>query len=125
MQSDQNPADTLFGVGLPTSQPYQETLQLAIDAEVSGFKQVWIGDHYQSRNPFLLLAVIAGGTNKIQLCTGITNPFHVPPAVLASTAITLDELAGGRVLLGLGVGDAITLRQIGTYPSKPVSTMRH
>jgi 5,10-methylenetetrahydromethanopterin reductase len=124
MQNDHERANTWFGVGLPTSRHSQETLQLALDAEKAGFGQVWIGDHYHSRNPFLLLAMIAAHTHHIKLCTGITNPFQISPAVLASMTATLDELANGRVLLGLGVGDEITLKQIGVYPAKPVSAMR-
>ncbi|MHA2368493.1 MAG: LLM class flavin-dependent oxidoreductase [Candidatus Hodarchaeales archaeon] len=124
MQNDHERVSTWFGVGLPTSCHSQETLQLAIEAEMVGFGQVWIGDHYHSRNPFLLLAMIAGHTHQIKLCTGITNPFQISPAVLASMTATLDELADGRVLLGLGVGDEITLNQIGVYPAKPVSAMR-
>ncbi|MFQ5981287.1 MAG: LLM class flavin-dependent oxidoreductase [Candidatus Heimdallarchaeota archaeon] len=112
-----------FGVGLPTSRPSEETLRLAVDVESLGFGQVWIGDHYHSRNPFLLLATIATHTHQIKLCTGITNPFQISPAVLASTIATLDELTNGRVLLGLGVGDETTLKQIGVYPANPVSAM--
>ncbi|MFW9916672.1 MAG: LLM class flavin-dependent oxidoreductase [Candidatus Thorarchaeota archaeon] len=124
MQNDHERVSTWFGVGLPTSRHSQETLQLAMDAEKVGFGQVWIGDHYHSRNPFLLLATIAAHTRRIKLCTGITNPFQISPAVLASMTATLDELANGRVLLGLGAGDEITLNQIGVYPANPVSAMR-
>ncbi|MFX0114603.1 MAG: LLM class flavin-dependent oxidoreductase [Candidatus Hodarchaeota archaeon] len=124
MQTPHNRNGTSFGVGLPTSRPSHETLQFAVEIEKLGFDQVWIGDHYHSRSPFLLLATIAAYTDQIKLCTGITNPFQTSPAVLASTILTLDELTSGRVLLGLGVGDEITLRQIGVYPPKPVAAMR-
>ncbi|MHA2230966.1 MAG: LLM class flavin-dependent oxidoreductase [Candidatus Hodarchaeales archaeon] len=123
MQNSESRRNYWFGVGLPTSRPSEETLQLAVDVEALGFGQVWIGDHYHSRNPFLLLATIATHTHQIKLCTGITNPFQISPAVLASTIVTLDELSNGRVLLGLGVGDETTLKQIGVYPANPVSAM--
>ncbi len=113
-----------FGVGLPTSQSSTETIKLAVTAESLGFDQIWIGDHYHSRNPFLLLTAIACQTQKIKLCTGVTNPFHVSPAVLAATALTLEELAIGRTILGLGIGDEITLNQIGVYPDSPIEALR-
>jgi 5,10-methylenetetrahydromethanopterin reductase len=124
MQNRHNRNDTSFGVGLPTSRPSHETLQFAMEVEKLGFDQVWVGDHYHSRSPFLLLATIAAHTDQVKLCTGVTNPFQTSPAVLASMVLTLDELTSGGVLLGLGVGDEITLRQIGVYPSKPVAAMR-
>ena len=124
MQTLEERRKTTFGVGLPTSQPSTETIKLALTAESLGFDQIWIGDHYHSRNPFLLLTAIACRTHKITLCTGVTNPFHVSPAVLAATALTLEELAGRRTILGLGIGDKITLNQIGVYPSNPIEALR-
>ncbi|MFX1512562.1 MAG: LLM class flavin-dependent oxidoreductase [Promethearchaeota archaeon] len=113
-----------FGIGLPTSRPATEIISLAMETEKYGFHRIWIGDHYHSRNPFLLLTAIGAQTNQIQLCTGITNPFHLSSAVLASTALSLNELSNGRFLLGLGVGDELTLKQIDMYPQKPVTAVR-
>jgi 5,10-methylenetetrahydromethanopterin reductase len=109
-----------FGIGLPNSRPTVEVCELAKKAENEGFNRIWLGDHYFNRNPFLLLSAIAGQTSQIQLGTAITNPFHISPAVIATTALTLDELSNNRFLLGLGPGDKITLHEIGIYPKKPL-----
>lgn len=87
---------------------------MARAAEESGFDSIWVGDHLlyrddagQDRGPWeawSLLAALAAVTTRVRLgplvaCAG----FH-PPAMLAKKAATLDEIAGGRLVLGLGAG---------------------
>jgi F420-dependent oxidoreductase-like protein len=82
--------------------------QLAIDidlireAERLGFHSVWTAEAYGS-DAVTPLAWIAGQTRTIKLGTGIMQMPARTPAMTASTATSLDQLSGGRMLLGLGV----------------------
>src|SRR5712671_6474402 len=81
--------------------------QLAIDidlitlAESAGFDSVWTSEAYGS-DAFVPLAWIAAKTHRIRLGTGIAQMPARTPAMTAMTAMTLDALSGGRVILGLG-----------------------
>jgi alkanesulfonate monooxygenase SsuD/methylene tetrahydromethanopterin reductase-like flavin-dependent oxidoreductase (luciferase family) len=70
-------------------------------AEDVGVEAVFSAETW-GRDQFSLLTQIALATKKIKLGTGIAPVFGRSPAVLAMTAATLDELSGGRMILGLG-----------------------
>ncbi len=75
-------------------------------AEESGFDQVWIAEsHLTCRDHNIALAVGIQNTSSIKIGPGVTNPVLHDDTVAASAAATLDELAGGRVLFGIGSGD--------------------
>ncbi len=82
--------------------------QLAIDmdlvreAERLGFHSVWTAEAYGS-DAVTPLAWIGGQTTKIHLGSAIMQMSARTPAMTASTATSLDQLSGGRFLLGLGV----------------------
>jgi 5,10-methylenetetrahydromethanopterin reductase len=69
------------------------------------------------RDPFVMLAAAAASTDRILLAPLIVNPVTRHPAVLASSIATVDELAPGRTILGLGSGDN-AVRQLGLQPSR-------
>ena len=82
--------------------------QLAVDmylvreAERLGFHSVWTAEAYGS-DAVTPLAWIGGQTTKIHLGSAIMQMAARTPAMTASTATSLDQLSGGRFLLGLGV----------------------
>ena len=61
----------------------------------------------------MLLAAAATATSRIMLGTGILNPYSAHPVELAMHAATLQELSGGRALLGLAAGAAEFLQLAG------------
>jgi len=111
-----------FGVLLPTREAIMsgrpETaplLAMAERAEAAGFDSVWIGDSITARprhEPLTLLAAVAGRTRRVRLGTGVLLPALRNPVVLAHVVGTLDRVAEGRVILGVGfAGDAPAIRR--------------
>jgi probable F420-dependent oxidoreductase len=97
------------GSGRTFEQEYRETLALVRLAEALGFDSAWVSEHHGSSDgslPSLLpmLAAFAAVTERIRLGTGIVlTPFH-DPLRLAEDAAVVDQLSGGRLILGLGIG---------------------
>jgi probable F420-dependent oxidoreductase len=102
------------GVQLPEVERdvrWPEYLAIARAAEECGFDSIWVGDHLLYDGPergpweaWTLLAALAAATERVRLgplvaCAG----FH-PPGLLAKMAAAIDEVSGGRFVLGLGAG---------------------
>jgi len=80
----------------------QDPSGLAVEAERLGYDSVWTAEAYGS-DAISPLAWIAARTSKIKLGTGILQISARTPACVAMTAMTLDHLSGGRLILGIGV----------------------
>jgi len=78
-----------------------DQLRAAQEAERLGYDSVWTAEAYGS-DVFTLLAWIAGQTTTIKLGTGIAQMPGRSAAMTAMTAATLDQISGGRLILGLG-----------------------
>jgi probable F420-dependent oxidoreductase len=102
-----------FGVLVPTREAIMsgrpETaplLAMAERAEAEGFDSVWIGDSITARprhEPLTLLAAVAARTRRVRLGTGVLLPVLRNPVVLAHVVGTLDRIAEGRLILGVGI----------------------
>lgn len=95
---------------------------LARECEEAGFDRVGISDVILWPDSFMLQALVAAGTERVEIGAMVTNPYSRHPAVLASAVATLDEISGGRAFLGLGVGAG--LEAIGIDYPRPVRTLR-
>ena len=76
-------------------------------AEVAGYDSVWAGDSLLARprgEPLVLLASVAGATTRVTLGTAVLLPLLRHPLSLAHALATLDRIARGRVLVGVGPG---------------------
>ena len=113
-----------FGIEFVPKDPYWKLAAYAIQAENSGFDNLWITDHYGNRNVYVTLAAAAIYTNKITFGTGVTNPWMVNPVITAQAIATLNELAPGRVVLGMGAGDKTTLEAVGIEMGKPLAAVK-
>ena len=93
---------------------YAELRAVAQAAEAGGIDSVWVYDHLLFRSPpapttgiyecWSILAAIAADTTRVELGTLVlAMPFR-NPAVLAKMAATVDEISGGRLILGIGAG---------------------
>jgi probable F420-dependent oxidoreductase len=91
------------------AQEYGETLELVRLAEAAGFDSAWVSEHHGASDGYFpsllpMLAAFAASTERILLGTGIVlAPFH-DPLRLAEDSAVVDQLSGGRLLLGLGIG---------------------
>jgi F420-dependent oxidoreductase-like protein len=77
------------------------TLAFVQAADRLGYDTVWIAEAY-GWDAFTVLAEIACHTQRIKLGTGIVNVFSRSPALIAQSAASLDNVSGGRFVLGLG-----------------------
>src|SRR5262249_10678211 len=94
-----------FDVGIVNNQPVPQIVAQAKLAEDLGFDPAWITDPPRMcRELWVTLAACALGTSRIKLGTGVTVPHTRHWSVAASATASLEELAPGRVLLGIGTG---------------------
>ena len=76
-------------------------------AESIGFDMVGVADSQSLfREPFVTLGLIGQATEKVMIGTSVTNPITRHPAVMASAIATVQEISGGRAMLGIGTGDS-------------------
>jgi len=113
-----------FGIEFVPNEPIDKIVKLVKLAEDVGFEYAWITDHYNNKNVYETLALIAAGTETIKMGPGVTNPYVRSPAITASAIATLDELSNGRATLGIGPGDKATFDALGIEWTKPVSTIK-
>jgi probable F420-dependent oxidoreductase len=72
-------------------------------AEARGFDSAWTIEFF-NMNGFVRLTAVAAATSRIKVGTGIAYAFMRTPLLAASAAMDIDELSGGRMILGLGSG---------------------
>ena len=113
-----------FSIRLNNDLPVETYQLLARAAEEAGFDQFWVSDDLFLRSVWVILSSVATATRRIQIGTGIVNPYTLHTAEMAMAAATLDELSGGRFVLGLSSGAADFLGWVGIRPSRPVSVVR-
>lgn len=112
-----------FGIEFVPKEAFWKTIFYAIQSEKKGFDNLWITDHYNNRNVYVTLTTTAIYTKKITFGPGVTNPFLVNPIITTQCLASLDELAPGRVVLGIGAGDKTTLASTGIEAKKQLSAV--
>ena len=93
---------------------WSDYLAMARQAEDAGFDSLWVGDHllyrddqHGTRGPwecFTLLTALATATSRVELGPLVASTSFRNPAMTAKIAETIDEISGGRFILGLGAG---------------------
>ena len=113
-----------FGIEFVPQIPLKELVRLVKIAEDVGFEYAWITDHYNNKNVYETLALLAANTETIKMGPGVTNPYVRSPAISASAIATIDEISEGRATFGIGPGDKATFDALGIEWTKPVSTIK-
>ncbi len=110
------PRPLKVGVQLPEVEyeaRWTDLARMVRTAEDIGLDSIWVGDHYLYRHPdgtrgpweaFTQLAAIAAMTSRVEIGPLVASTSFHEPAVLAKMAMTIDEISGGRLILGLGAG---------------------
>ena len=107
-----------FGVTVLPDPPYTRLVELMQLAEQHGFGYGWTYDsHVLWQDPYPLLTATALGTSSLKLGLNVTNPGTREPTVTASAFATLQDISGGRMVIGIGRGDSAR-RTIGQQPVK-------
>jgi alkanesulfonate monooxygenase SsuD/methylene tetrahydromethanopterin reductase-like flavin-dependent oxidoreductase (luciferase family) len=101
----------------PTTVGWSEIRDLALRAEEIGFDTVWSPDELVGRlvkdgpvygfwDGVAVSTAMAVATSRIQVGTWVLSALHRNPGIIAKAAATIDEISGGRFVLGLGAGHA-------------------
>ena len=112
------------GIWFAGDVPTARMVELAQRAEQAGMDSVWMSDGYYARDPLVSLAAIGSATERVALGTSVLNPFTRHPAALAMAFATLDELSGGRAVIGIGAGARHQVEgQMGYDGSRPLAAL--
>ncbi len=103
--------------------PARDVVELAVLAEQAGFEAIWKGES-NSTDPLVLLSAVASRTRRLFLGTAIYHIHGRSPVTLGIQAATLQDLSGGRFLLGLGVGNETIAGWHGRQLAKPLEQIR-
>jgi 5,10-methylenetetrahydromethanopterin reductase len=99
-------------------------VELARQAEANGFESVWIAETRMTRDGIVPMAAIAGATSRVRVGSGILNVYTRHPVALALSFICLNEIAPGRIVMGLGPGSPLVLAPQGIAFEKPLTRLR-
>jgi 5,10-methylenetetrahydromethanopterin reductase len=102
----------------------REGMELVQYAESKGFHAVWQADSRLVRDAVVPMAAFAASTDRIKVGSGVIDIWTRNPARLASTFSTLDDLAPGRVICGLGAWWDPLASKVGIHREKPLRVMR-
>ena len=102
----------------------REGMEFAAYAEARGFEAVWQAESRLVREATVPLAAYAAVTDRITVASGVSDCWSRNPARLAATFSTLDDLAPGRVVLGLGAWWDPLAAKVGITRAHPLTVMR-
>ncbi|MFM8827553.1 MAG: LLM class flavin-dependent oxidoreductase [Actinomycetota bacterium] len=109
---------------LQDAHPIAEGMEYARYAESKGFEAVWQADSRLVRDAIVPMSAFAAVTDTIKIGSGVVDCWTRNPARLAATFSTLDDLAPGRVILGIGAWWDPLASKVGISRDKPLRVMR-
>ncbi|MFV0463142.1 MAG: LLM class flavin-dependent oxidoreductase [Nostocoides sp.] len=125
---------SILKIGIPGTQlPSSDPTRAVRRAEDDGFHSIWWADRlmgwlpagpHELLDPYVVMAIAAQATSRIQLGTAVSDPLRRHPAQLAQTALSVQAVSRGRLLLGLGSGEAAGTVPYGMTFNRPVSRLQ-
>jgi F420-dependent oxidoreductase-like protein len=109
----------------PAVRTLEESVNRARIVEKHGYESLWTTQLPTARDASVVLAAYASATQRVKLGTGVLPIYTRHPTAMVQMAATLDELSGGRFILGLGVSHRVTVEGMwGLRLESPVEAMR-
>src|SRR5579864_7606507 len=109
----------------PAGKILEESVARARLVEKYGYESLWTIQLPNARDASLVLAAYAAATQRVKFGTGVLPIYTRHPTATVQMAATLDELSGGRFILGLGVSHRVTVEGMwGLQLVSPVEAMR-
>jgi 5,10-methylenetetrahydromethanopterin reductase len=102
----------------------QEGIELSKYAEEKGFDSVWQAESRLVRDAIVPMAAFAAHTDRIKVGSGVINNWTRNIGLLASTFLTLDDLAPNRIICGIGAWWDPLAKNVGIERRKPLQAMR-
>jgi len=136
-----------LSIAAPARPPMESILASVARRKEQGFDAVWWADHllhwfptsvwtadlvpqaahqpspHVWMDPFALVAAAAPVASRIRMGIGVTDLVRRHPAALAQTALTLDHVTNGRLILGVGAGESLNLSPIGLVNDQPIGRL--
>jgi 5,10-methylenetetrahydromethanopterin reductase len=109
---------------LQDKHPIREGMEYVRYAEERGFEAVWQAESRLAREATVPMAAFAAVTDRIKVGSGVVNNWTRNVGLLAATFSTLDDLAPGRILLGIGAWWDPLAAKVGIQRRKPLLAMR-
>lgn len=101
----------------------QDCVAQAAAAEAAGFASVWFAENPFARGILPAATACVLATRRIAIGAGVFNPFSRHPSLIAMEIGALDELAGGRVRLGIGSGIGSAVERMGLSYARPLTAV--
>ena len=115
---------TRLALYLQDAHPIRDAMGYAAYAEERGFEAVWQADSRLVREASVPMAAFAATTDTIKVGSGVVDCWTRNPARLASVFSTLDDLAPGRIILGIGAWWDPLASKVGIERARPLTVMR-
>jgi len=113
-----------LGLELPGEPSVPEMARIALEAETLGFDSIWLTETRFTRDAVTCAAAVGMATSRMRVATAVVNPYTRGAVLTAVTAATLDELCGGRFILGIGPGSPAILERQGIPFDRPLGRLR-
>lgn len=113
-----------WGISFQPILPVPDLARIARAAEVAGASYVFVADEGTDRDMYVVMTAVALATSRIVIGAQITNPFSRHPVATAAAFASLEELAPGRIIVGLGVGGFRVFDPMSIKPARPFTALR-